>query len=85
MALRWRKTGEIVCAAETKSMIGDIYITDNHHYDLKAFGLIKTDDDGTTWEWVLGSKTAELVLGEIIGLCRAEKFINRCKKEGLIK
>lgn len=36
MSLRIRKTGEILCAANTKAEEGDIYLDDNIHYYLSV-------------------------------------------------
>ncbi|MCT4190243.1 hypothetical protein HZP50_07025 [Elizabethkingia anophelis] len=36
MALRIRKTGEILCAAHTKPEEGDTYLDDNIHYFLSV-------------------------------------------------
>lgn len=52
MALRIRKNGKIVCAADTKSKKGDLYIDDGLHYYLFVEQkLIETKDEGKTWNW----------------------------------
>ena len=49
MALRLRLSGELVCAAESEPMDGDVYITDREHYDAACQGLLKTSD-GLLWK-----------------------------------
>lgn len=49
MAVRVRRTGEIVCAAFSDANDGDTYINDAVHYWLVASGALVTDDEGDTW------------------------------------
>jgi len=55
MALRWRKSGNLVCAAKTEEMPGDAYIDDRLHYQLsEVLGVIEpTAEEETTglWKW----------------------------------
>lgn len=36
MSIRWRATGEMLCAAKCKEMEGDTYIDDRLHYQLSV-------------------------------------------------
>lgn len=51
MALRIRKNGRIVCAAETKLKRSDIYIGDKLHYFLYQKKLICPKDEGKIWKF----------------------------------
>lgn len=54
MAVRWRKSGKIVCAAESIKQEGDTYIDDRLHYKLHTeLRVLKTKNKGETWHWVL--------------------------------
>lgn len=55
MALRIRKTGEILCAAKTQMEIGDTYIDDHTHYMLSQLtrAIIPSSDheNDNLWFW----------------------------------
>lgn len=36
MAIRWRKNGELICAAKSLAFPGDTYIDDRMHYELSV-------------------------------------------------
>jgi len=55
MSIRWRKTGELVCAAMFPEEPGDTYIDDRLHYELSAerefiYADEKHDINGL-WHW----------------------------------
>lgn len=56
MSLRWRKTGEIFCAAKTKAEEGDTYIDDRLHYELSAIQKTivpdKNEHKNGRWYWL---------------------------------
>lgn len=58
MALRWRKTGEILCAAKSKPEPGDCYIDDRLHYELSVIQktIVPAANEGETgqWSWLHG-------------------------------
>lgn len=58
MALRWRKSGEIVCAAKSRAHKDDTYINDRLHYELAVIQkTIVPDKDETKtgiWYWLHG-------------------------------
>lgn len=50
MAIRIRKSGKIVCAAENKALKGDYYIDDKLHYILAVqLKLIKFSCKNNSW------------------------------------
>jgi hypothetical protein len=55
MSLRIRKTGEILCAANTQPMEGDCYIDDNIHYYLsvmtEAITASENHNEDNLWFW----------------------------------
>ncbi|KGT09528.1 hypothetical protein NV63_06795 [Elizabethkingia anophelis] len=55
MALRIRKTGEILCAAHTKPEEGDTYLDDNIHYFLSVLtgAIIASENhfEDNLWYW----------------------------------
>jgi len=53
MALRWRETGALVCAAKTEERAEDTYIDDRLHYHLSAcWGIIRpAPDEEETGHW----------------------------------
>ncbi len=55
MAIRIRKTGELLCAAHTAPMEGDTYLDDDIHYYLsqltRAIRPSKTHDIDNLWFW----------------------------------
>ncbi len=52
MAVRWRRDGSIVCAAESEPREDDTYIDDPLHYKLATeLGVLLTNDEGKTWQW----------------------------------
>lgn len=58
MSLRWRKTGEILCAAKSEPMDGDTYINDGLHYELsviqKCIVPDKKEEENGLWYWLHG-------------------------------
>lgn len=58
MALRWRKTGEILCAAKSEPKENDIYICDGLHYELSIHQqcIVPDIDEETNglWYWLHG-------------------------------
>ncbi len=58
MSLRWRKTGEMVCAAKSRSRNGDTYINDRLHYELsqhqKCLVADKNEEKNGLWYWLHG-------------------------------
>ena len=59
MSLRWRKDGELVCAAKSEPEEGDTYIDDRLHYQISVLShaIIPDLDEETTgrWWWLAGS------------------------------
>jgi hypothetical protein len=55
MALRIRKTGEILCAAHTSAEEGDTYLDDGIHYTLsvltKAIRASEDHENDNLWFW----------------------------------
>lgn len=62
MALRWRLTGEIVCAAKSRPRKNDTYINDRLHYELSV--VQKTiipdlnEEKNGLWHWLHGEGEA---------------------------
>jgi hypothetical protein len=58
MSLRWRKGGELLCAAKTEEEPGDTYIDDRLHYQLsvESRAIIADVDEAKNgrWHWVHG-------------------------------
>ena len=58
MAIRWRASGELLCAAKCGRKAGDTYIDDRLHYQLSVISrTIIADADHETnglWHWVHG-------------------------------
>ncbi|KKK95965.1 hypothetical protein LCGC14_2667550 [marine sediment metagenome] len=57
MAIRWRKTGELLCAAMTDEEKDDTYIDDRLHYQLSVIlrcivADVKHENNGR-WYWWL--------------------------------
>jgi hypothetical protein len=56
MSIRWRKSGDLVCAAMFEEEEGDTYIDDRVHYQLSAVSkCIIADVNHETnglWHWV---------------------------------
>ena len=56
MAIRWRKSGQLVCAATSDPEEGDTYIGDRLHYQLSVISrAIMADIDhekNGLWYWV---------------------------------
>lgn len=63
MAIRIRKTGELLCAAHTEPMGGDTYLNDNIHYYLsvltEAIRPSKTHDIDNLWFWNIKDENLE--------------------------
>ncbi len=54
MSLRWRKNGQLICGANSKSESGDTYINDRLHYKLVVSGFIIEDKNiikNNLWHW----------------------------------
>lgn len=58
MSIRWRKTGELLCAAMTEEKEGDTYINDHLHYQLSVISRAIIEDvnhkQTGLWYWVHG-------------------------------
>lgn len=56
MALRWRRSGELLCAAKCEPLPDDTYIDDRLHYRLsvETRAILPADDEETTglWYWL---------------------------------
>ncbi len=56
MALRWRKTGELICAAKSDALPDDCYIDDGLHYQLSVIlgvAVPHVDEELTgLWQWI---------------------------------
>jgi len=56
MSIRWRKYGELVCAAMSQPEEGDTYIDDRLHYQLSVISKCIIADqhheDNGLWHWV---------------------------------
>lgn len=56
MAIRWRKSGELLCAAMTEAQEGDRYIDDDVHYQLSVVQRCIIADayheKNGLWHWV---------------------------------
>lgn len=44
MSVRWRKTGELLCAAKSEPMEGDTYIDDRLQYELAVIQKVLIPD-----------------------------------------
>lgn len=62
MAIRWRLTGELICAAKCEPMEGDTYIGDRLHYELsviqKTIVPDKNEETNGLWHWLHGECSA---------------------------
>ncbi|MFA5260625.1 MAG: hypothetical protein WC450_05290 [Candidatus Omnitrophota bacterium] len=77
MALRIRKNGFIVCAAENEKEFGDFYIDDGWHYYLTVISkVLYTKDEGSTWVFTKKGKMLVFVL-LLAGFRQAWKLFNR--------
>jgi hypothetical protein len=58
MSLRWRLSGELLCAAKCEEEPGDTYIDDRLHYQLSVVSRAIIADVGEAlngrWHWVHG-------------------------------
>lgn len=58
MAIRLRKTGELVCAAKSLEMEGDTYINDTLHYELAQIQKVlvpnRNESENGLWHWLHG-------------------------------
>lgn len=58
MSLRWRRTGELLCAAKSEPMELDTYIDDRLHYELSVIqkAIVPSLDEEETgrWYWLHG-------------------------------
>jgi len=63
MALRIRKDGTILCAANTKAAEGDVYLDDNIHYHLsvltKAIVASENHKEDNLWFWNISPQMNE--------------------------
>jgi hypothetical protein len=63
VAVRVRRSGTILCAAQSDPEPGDVYLDDGAHYWLsRTTKLIRTDDEGDTWRFVCAPPPDDLVL-----------------------
>ena len=58
MALRMRRNGVIVCAAQFPARKGDTYISDREHYEMAQGGSIETKD-AEVWSYISKEKEEE--------------------------
>lgn len=62
MSLRWRVTGELLCAAKSRARITDTYIDDRLHYQLsviqKTIVPDKNESRNGLWYWLHGECAA---------------------------
>jgi len=64
MAVRWRETGEIVCAAITRKRGSDCYIDDRLHYELSVeLGVLIEANRGMGWGYHKVCDNSEIVRG----------------------
>lgn len=60
MAVRWRLSGELVCAAKSKARKGDTYIDDTLHYELSVTQKVliadKDEERNGQWHWLHGDR-----------------------------
>lgn len=60
MSIRWRLSGELVCAAVTEEEPGDTYIDDRLHYQLSCISqTILADVDHESnglWHWLFNER-----------------------------
>ncbi len=67
MAMRWRRTGELLCAAKHTAKPGDTYIDDRLHYQLsiEAHAILPALDEEETgrWYWICDYPAKELRAG----------------------
>lgn len=58
MAIRWRATGELLCAAKSLAEKDDTYIDDRLHYQLSVISRVLIADvnheNNGLWYWVHG-------------------------------
>lgn len=58
MSLRWRASGEILCAAKTQAEDNDTYIDDRLHYELAVIQKVvvpaKDEEKTGRWYWLHG-------------------------------
>ena len=56
MAIRWRKEGQLICAAMSKPEDGDTYIDDRLHYQLSVISRVILADTNHEinglWYWI---------------------------------
>ena len=55
MSIRWRESGELVCAAVSEQMDNDCYIDDRLHYklsvELKVITADEKHEENGLWHW----------------------------------
>ena len=60
MAIRWRRDGRLLCAAQSEPKEGDTYIDDRLHYQLsivsRAILADPKHEDNRLWYWVHGRR-----------------------------
>lgn len=56
MSIRWRKNGELICAAKSKEKRGDTYIDDRLHYELSVIQKVlvadRNEEANGLWHWL---------------------------------
>lgn len=68
MAIRWRASGELVCAAMSQAEEGDTYIDDNLHYRLSVMSHVLIADlnheTNGLWHWTHDLRLRAVVVGD---------------------
>ena len=63
MAIRWRKSGQLICAAMSNEEEGDTYINDHMHYQLsvisKAIIADVHHETNGLWYWIHTQKSLD--------------------------
>ena len=71
MSLRWRASGELLCAAKCEPEEGDTYIDDRLHYQLSVISRAILPDVGEAtngrWHWVHGAFLRARNENELLG------------------
>jgi len=80
MSIRWRKTGELLCAAKCEEEEGDTYIDDRLHYQLSVeLGVIEPNhDEKRTGHWHWCDKPSKRDIRQIWdAINQINSFLNR--------
>lgn len=60
MSIRWRKSGELLCAAKHKEKEGDTYLDDRLHYELAVVQKVlvpdREEETNGRWHWLHGDR-----------------------------